>query len=175
MKILFLILTSLCLQTDSATLKLWDANSKVTWSDFEGDIPEDIGFMKAVTSSKISIKSNFYEGEIPKYIVRSYFDKSKSWTITDSEEHLIHERLHFDITELYARKIRQKIDSLFKIEEKNVLCYKKMYEKILNDYEEAQFQYDNESYSDRVKQLEWQEKVAKELEELKKYEYVPEE
>jgi len=172
-KILFLILLNLYLQVYESNLKLWDSNSKIIWSDFNGNIPENKGFKKAVTSSKISIKSSFYEGEIPKYIIRSYFNKDKSWTITNSKEDLIHERLHFDITELYARKIRKKMDSLSKMEERDIHCYKVAYKKILKGLQDTQYQYDNESYSSNIKQQEWQSKVAKELEELKEYEYIP--
>ncbi len=39
------------------------------------------------------------------------FDQAKSWKIEKAEsDHLLkHEQVHFDITELYARKLREKI------------------------------------------------------------------
>lgn len=174
MKLLFLILTILTFQNKTQDLKLWDPNSKIAWSDFKGTVPENRMFKKAVTSSSISIKSNFYKGEVPKYIVKSYFDKNNSWTITNSKEHLIHERLHFEITELYSRLIRKKMDSLSKRLEKNIDCYKKEYKKILNEHANAQIEYDRRSYSSDLKQKEWIIRVSKELDELKEYKYITE-
>lgn len=89
-------------------MKSWNPNSQIEWSDFNGNVPENRNFKKAVTFSKILIESDFFEGDTPKYTIKSQFDRSKSWTVTDSEKHLIHERLHFDITELYSRIIRKR-------------------------------------------------------------------
>ena len=172
MKLSLAILLILFFQSDISHLKLWDSNSKIEWSDFKGSIPENRGLKKAVTFTKISIKSDFFEGDTPKYIVKSKFDKSKSWTITDSEKHLIHERLHFDITELHSRIIRKKMDSLSKMEEKNIECYKTIYKRILQKHLNAQEEYDRESYSSDTKQQYWINKITKQLEELKEFEYI---
>ena len=174
MKSLLTILLIFIFQNEISHIKLWDSSSKIVWSDFKGNVPENKAFKKAVTFTKISIKSDFFEGDIPKYIIESKFDRSKSWTITNSNEHLAHERLHFDITELYSRMIRKKMDSLSKRGEKSIDCYKIVYKKVLQDHVNAQQNYDRESYSSDTDQQKWIEKVSKRLEELKDYEYIPE-
>ncbi|WOD45257.1 hypothetical protein [Hwangdonia lutea] len=152
-------------------LLLWNHNKKIEWSDFRGKVPNDKGLKLAVTSSEISIKASFYKGEIPVYIVKSYFNKNESWTSTKSIKHLIHERLHFDITELFSRRIRHKLDLLMKEGVKDVNVYKKAYRKLLDDYSNEQNKYDSEVYFNNEKQHEWIKNVHKELEELKEYKY----
>lgn len=155
---------------------LWNPDKKLEWSDFQGVAPNDTGLAKAGTASQIVITSDlYYEDEIPRYYVKNCFDKSKSWTKTKSEKTLAHEQLHFDISELYARKIRKEFNKLYNDSTADVSIYKKIY-RTLNDEEIAfQKQYDSEVYFDDKKQQEWQKCIAKELEELKEYEYVPEE
>jgi hypothetical protein len=166
MLLFFFISLLFSLQSESI---LWDSNKKLEWSDFQGKVPKDRGNKLAVTSSGIYIKSNFYKGELPAYIVKSYFYKNESWTITKDENNLSHERLHFDITELFSRKIRYKLHLLMEEGEKDTSVYKKNYRELLEGYSKEQKKYDREVYFNKVKQQEWIEYVHKELEELKAY------
>ncbi len=172
MKVFYYIIFCMCFSFQSDVI-LWDANIKLDWEDYQGLPPKNKGVKVAVSSVKINVKrEQYYEGNVPHYIVKSFFNKKKSWTITNSEKSLLHERLHFDITEIYSRKIRCELKILEESEEKDVNVYKTTYRKLLKEHWETQKKYDEEVYFSKAKQKEWIDKVAKELEELKEYEYV---
>lgn len=154
---------------------LWNTERRLQWEDFQGVPPINRGVKVAVSSVKINVKrQQYYEGDTPDYIVKSFFDKKKSWTITNSEKSLLHERLHFDITEVYSRRIRCQLKALKEADEKDVNIYKAIYRKLLKEHGETQKRYDNEVYFSKTKQQEWVDRIAKELEELKEYEYIAE-
>lgn len=173
MKILLLLVLLLTFQgDDDSDLIQWNEESKLKWENFEGKVPNVSGFQKAITYSSISIRSDYYEGSLPNYIVKSLFHKKKSWTNTNSQEHLDHENLHFDITEVHSRKIRKSIDSLQQLGEEDAVCYKKVYRKILSKLQDAQRKYDNEVYSSDIKQQIWIDSISQELKELENFKYV---
>jgi len=117
-----------------STLKkvLWEEGVKLKWGDFLGEPPneEEIGIMKAGTASEITLEGDFYEGDIPNFIIKSFFIYEESWTITDSNETLTHEQAHFDIAELYARKIRQRFCELQNVKELDSDIYIKEYRRL---------------------------------------------
>lgn len=174
LRISLFIILSILIASVSDTI-LWEFDKELEWSDFQGEVPKDKGFKVAVSSVKIVVESReYYEGEIPDFIAKSIFNKKKSWTTTNSDKSLLHERLHFDITEVYSRRIRCQLKALREAGEKDVNKYKAIYRKLLKEHGEAQKRYDNEVYFSKTKQQEWVDRIAKELEELKEYEYIPE-
>lgn len=152
----------------------WDSTNRLSWIDFQGDIPDEIGLKTAVTFVQIEIVGDVYEGEIPDVKVVANFLKDKSWTVVSDDETLKHEQLHFDITELHARKLRKRFSILVREKEADFEVYKNCYYSIVLDNNEMQKKYDGEVYFNAKRQKEWQEKITKELEELKEYEYIPE-
>ena len=84
-----------------------------------------------------------------------------------------HEQLHFDITELYARKIRKRFKELQDMGETDYEEYVKIYYELEKELDAFQQKYDSEVYFREQNQKEWIEKIAKELEELKEYECIP--
>ena len=97
--------------------------------------------------------------------------KSKSWTKTNDKIALQHEQLHFDIAEVYARKIRKAFDSLNIKKCKTEYIYNGIYIRLGKACEEYQDKYDSEVYFDSIQQKKWGSKVTLELERLKKYAY----
>lgn len=172
MKYILFLVSSLIIQAQESHLIPWHKDVQLVWSDFQGIVPEGIGGRKAVCASKIIIDPDFYIGDTPKYIISCYFDKQVSWSITDKYEFLEHERLHFDITEWYARKIRKQLDSLVKKGEKDISHYEIIFNQLLEKCEKAQYNFDNETYSSRTNHKLWVAKVAQGLEDLKAYEFV---
>jgi hypothetical protein len=84
---------------------------------------------------------------------------------------LQHEQRHFDLCEVYARKLRQKLakrswtgDDADKID--------RIYQHLYKELNERQLKYDEETVHglDTDKQHEWNEQIAKELNELTDYE-----
>lgn len=149
---------------------VWNKDIKLSWEDFQGKPPQsDLLFKKATTSYEIIMNVNYVEGEIPNFIILSYFIKNKSWTITNDSNVLVHEQLHFDISEVYTRKIRKKFIELQKLNVKNSDLYIKEYYRLREEEEKFQEKYDSEVLFNSNKQEEWKIKVSNLLEDLKDY------
>ncbi len=91
----------------------WDGVERLSWSDFEAAPRMDIEEIFALTSSGIIDYKGCKDGII-NYKFRAYFEKDESWVKQEAhtDYHLAHEQLHFDITELYARKLRKLLSEL---------------------------------------------------------------
>jgi len=84
------------------------------WSDFQAShnllVSASVG---AYTSATIRAVIDENEHGRPTFLVECFFTKKESWVRDSCAEHnqalLAHEQLHFDIAELFARKIRQKL------------------------------------------------------------------
>ncbi|MGW9685861.1 DUF922 domain-containing protein [Flagellimonas sp. 2504JD1-5] len=147
---------------------LWNPDLELKWSDFKGKVPP-AAVPAATTASGISYKysANLIHHEVElDFEVNAYFYPNESWYKPDICDDLIlsHERLHFDITELFARKMRDKLHrTSFSDNVKAEI--RKIYKEILNELKEFQSQYDWETNFSRnaAKQLEWNKKIRKEL------------
>jgi len=86
---------------------VWKSNVKLKWSDFEARIKytRDTG---AVSVTGISFKTSF-QGDNFTFAAFAVFFKKESWVKSPSERSLRHEQGHFDISEIFARKLRQAI------------------------------------------------------------------
>ncbi len=154
----------------------WNKQTKLTWKDFHGIRPEheltDYG-TEAMAASAVEISyPAMILGKSISFKVYCRFVKDKSWTKdTISKKLLAHEQLHFDIGELYARKIRQKIYLLEGQGVKNYDTYKQDIDKLLEERDSTDIKYDKETLHGAIDfaQQEWNEKIAKELEKLKEY------
>ncbi|MDY8137910.1 hypothetical protein [Aquimarina sp. 2201CG5-10] len=178
--ILFLISTSslaqeLIIENDS--LILWQKSRKLTWDDFKGakQQPKDVYSMHKIATTAIYFKKRYTQtqGKPPKLTISCYFEKYRSWTITDDHKTLEHEQIHFDIAELYIRKVRQVFTNLQKKRVLTIKTYMNKVNALITACGEYQNTYDDEVLLSYKKQLEWQSKIAKELEKLKEYEYIP--
>lgn len=156
----------------SDSLIYWKSNYKLKWSDFKGKV-DSLSTNQAVTTTNIDLNAQNLKDSII-VNVPTYFVKYSSWTKKNSgsENLLNHEQLHFDIAELVARKLRQKLTELTYTDVK--LAYKSI-QAIYNDYHGRVWNsydiYDIETKHGIVieKQKEWEAKIAKELKELKSF------
>lgn len=108
------------------------------------------------------------------YSVYSIMFPEKSWINIDfvkNQEVLIHEKYHFLITEIYARKLRKALsEKTFRyfdyLEE-----IKREYQRIDQEWRTMQVLYDLETKhsADREKQKKWEKCIDKQLEKLKAY------
>lgn len=146
----------------------WTPESKLTWKDFKGKIPRNVR-AAATTASGINYQfSTRFEGDemIVDYTVLTYFYPTKSWYKPKicNDLTLVHEQLHFDISELFARKMRKQMHST--VFTNNVKAeVKKIYRKILNELSDYQNLYDNQTNfsRDREQQLLWIKKIREAL------------
>lgn len=142
----------------------WHAERKLKIVDFKGSI-EDRPFL-AVTSSKIeySYQGRPIDGHVV-VTVKSTFNCRESYFKhrPDDKETLAHEQGHFDITEIYARKLIQAIAA----ETKNVKELQSkgeaIYNRITSDWRLRQDQYDSDTYDNPYEQIIWFEKIKQDL------------
>ena len=151
---------------------LWSATKQLTWDDFEGIADTTDVFTGAMTYSEIKIDKSHLENKIPTLKVGCYFIKNRSWKIVTDDYSLGHEQLHFDITELFARKIRKSLDSLNKKKIEKTEQYQKVIDCYMKNLESYQDLYDNEVYFNEKKQAYWRKKIALDLVKYKKWEYI---
>ncbi len=150
----------------------WNQNRPIQWSDFEGIPDYEDQFRDAVTASALRFTTRCHvTGEFEIY-VSAEFVKDQSWVkdVARSNYHLNHERLHFDITELYARKFRQYISTQsFDCNDRDHV--QDIVYDYLNQCMEYQHLYDKETAFSlrKEKQRNWQHQVAVELQELEEF------
>ncbi len=149
----------------------WSENGKLNWSDFTGEIPSELNGNHAVTHSRIQVRSHKLNNSYS-YVILNKFIKQKSWTRSDTSEYLLaHEQLHFDMSEVYVRKIRRGLDSLKTSKVPGKGPYEQIIDKHIRELDSLGDVYDRETYHGlyRQKQLKWETKMAKSLSQLQEY------
>ncbi len=119
---------------------------------------------------------NYYTWKVPesgsiKLSVEAIFDKENSYLKlrTGYEEAILHEQTHFDITELFARKLLKAFLEEAPTYNAYLIQNSTIFNKINKELIAFQNQYDDDIYHDASKQEYWDELVRKELEKLKEY------
>ncbi|HTB12745.1 MAG TPA: hypothetical protein VK752_14285 [Bryobacteraceae bacterium] len=153
----------------------WDQHSPLSWDDFKGHARRHAGETSAETDTGFRVQLECREGHLDIRVAAEFY-KTSSWVKAGrrSAELLRHEQGHFDITELYARKMRKAI------REAKIGCAddrqaeaagKKIFEEIDREWEGAEKRYDVETGdgTDWVKQKEALERIGREMGELSAY------
>ena len=155
--------------TDGQQILEWNEFYHLQWEDFQGrPTAESIGDAGTVVQTKANpylVKKRVH------YNVYAYFDRSRSWVRDKSKELLAHEQLHFDIAELYARKIRKLIAQMQRDQVTDVSEYNAAIHRLLEESNEYDRLYDIQTLHGAMskKQQEWVLKVETELESLKEF------
>ena len=101
------------------------------------------------------------------FVVRAetFFDPCKSWfRRTDrSAETLAHEQLHFDITEVYARRLVARYAAEIDSHAAFLRKHARLYDQVWAESRRTQERYDREVYDDPAAQATWSEWVRQEL------------
>ena len=110
-------------------------------------------------------------GKIEEVKVVCVFDAKSSWSTTKSQTQLNHQQVHFDLGELYARKIRRDLKLLLN---KGVLSEKTQLKTTENNYElySEDFNKYNLEIShgiDMQKQRIWVEKITNQLKQFSEF------
>ncbi len=127
MKLIFIFLVSLFASeniSSSADDIRWQPERKLTYQDFRGAVPGSTPWA-ATTNSSILFGYETVNEKITRVSVYASFIPKKSWMKKKLPEVLGHEQLHFDITEIFARRFYHQVmkensadkdflDSLFK-------------------------------------------------------------
>jgi hypothetical protein len=157
-------------QTAEDDMIVWNENETLAWSDFKGEVDANLQ-LSALSSINILPKGE-WSANLPDIKVTCFFDTKKSWTRdTSSYKLLLHEQLHFDIGELYTRKIRKKISELRKCGIKEIGVYNQEIQTLLSKYQLCQNEYDKETKHGILEEQQkiWDLKIANELLELQMY------
>ncbi len=154
---------------------LWNENDRLNWSDFKGEPTSNIN-AAALTASGLTFDFSAKTTQTKliefKAIVEARFYPDQSWYRKEyiNSVVLAHEQLHFDITELHARKLRKQIaEANFTIKIKREIS--RLHSTINKQLKEMQNKYDRDSdYSRSIEiQKKWQAFVNSELDKLSKY------
>lgn len=166
MKLLFLLFISMPSLLFSQKHIEWNQQNRLSFDDFKGEI----GVSTAAAVSAVSIKheiisQSIWTGRI-KIKVSAIFDKSSSWVKPEFKhlQLLAHEQGHFDITEIFSRKLQKKVDAEIKSSKDFSEKFQKMYDDLYEEY--FQFQTKYEVDTDYGRDAESQEKYNKLIQEI---------
>jgi hypothetical protein len=154
----------------------WSAARPLTWADFQGK-PQPAEQLAALTAAnidaQIGCRDYVFAGQ-----VQAVFIPAESW-VRDAKKAspnlLRHEQLHFDITELYARMMRQKL-SLTKFDCEHLQpAFRNLSNASFSAWKREEARYDGETNNglNEVKQKFWEAQVAQRLALLDKFAAVP--
>ena len=168
---LLLLLSPLFALSQNANEELlnWNTGKRLDWEDYKSR-PDARSDAAASTSTYLGINYSI-SGSSFSYKITCSFSKNKSWGRYKTEYILSHEQGHFDITEIFARKLNKKI-SEYRFDRASYQAdLQKIYQNILDEKEQFQNQYDEETDFSRnkEKQAEWLIKISKILDELKNF------
>ncbi len=151
----------------------WRNRRILSWSDFKG-APIESSDNAALTSTSILINYGYDENELS-YQLKCIFYPHKSWTKVEKVYILAHEQGHFDISQLYTRKLHKAL-SEYKFRhatvEKDIQL---IYQRITQEQAGYQQLYDKETNHSRHrdKQVLWQQIIEDQLDSLKQYANYP--
>ena len=138
-------------------------------SDFKGTAPTKTNVV-AITVSSIQCEYLFCDEYEAKLRISNCFDKNLSWWSAkrDTIRVLNHEQRHWDITEIHARRLRQKLKNIqLTFEERNE-SIRDLHKRAMAEADEMQKLYDLETdhYNNFEMQTRWDRKIDSMLQEL---------
>jgi hypothetical protein len=147
----------------------WSAGKKLQWKDYLSE-PDKNSDAAASTSTRIGFEYHIRDNNLT-YTLSCNFSKTRSWGRHKNDYILSHEQGHFDIAEIFTRKLAKALSEYkFKSSSyKNDL--KKIYTDVMQEKEKFQQQYDNETDYSRndEKQATWLKKIKEALSDLKEF------
>ena len=144
----------------------WDENKPLIWKHFKGKVPQKKTSQVAMTHVSFHCSMETKNS----ILLTHRFVKDKSWVKKDKKlpRILIHEQYHFNISEVFARRMRRELSKLTIPSGENVQA---IFDEWMKKYREEQELYDKETSHSKIKasQLSWQEKIDRELKELEAF------
>ena len=148
----------------------WSAARRLSWEDFKSR-PDHNSTNAALTSSAVSFSYSYDSEKGFSYTIACLFQKNSSWGKIKTEYILAHEQGHFDIAEIFARRLNK----LMKAYSFNPATAQKevpaIYQQVMTDLAAMQNQYDSETdfSRDKEQQAVWSLKIHSTLENLKAF------
>ena len=149
----------------------WSKVRKLKWEDFCSTVPKNHPHQASTHSG---IYNSFYtKGDSIKFTIRADFYSMKSWVKKDQKTKslLRHEQLHFDITELFARKFRKALTEMYWTKSNLSNNFNKLYKTTREACTKYQELYDAETDHSKKKEKQrvWEERIERELKQYENY------
>lgn len=149
----------------------WDESNSLNWNLFQ---VKKIAAGDNAAQSNIGIATSCeYNAKGGTITVRATFNRSNSWVRNDCLNGYIlnHEQRHFDISELFARKLRKQLSETSMTARNFSSVYNNLYNSIVAEHNDYQDLYDAQSEHsiDEEEQTNWNNKIDAELAELQDY------
>ncbi len=137
----------------------WLTEHRLSWDDFLCE-PRRNTDAVASTSTALGIAYQIKGGQLT-YQITCKFSKNKSWGLIKTGYILAHEQGHFDITEIFARKLYQALNGYRLNRPTFQMDINEIYETVIEAKEAFQAAYDGETDHSRNKrkQAEWLERI----------------
>lgn len=141
----------------------WSKDRQLTWDDFQG--VEDTFFVGVAATSSDFFSRIYYTSDTTfGFVISTIFFKKYSWVKEEGRTFyaLNHEQGHFNIAEIYARKLRRALKN-YRLNKATVIeDVKNISDSIKKEKNRIQELYDRETkYStNKGKQKEWDKKIA---------------
>ena len=156
----------------------WKSNLTLEWSDFQAKPNTDIvafaetSYSIEIFPAEVRVNENNRVLNYQQLSVKAYFLKDRSWVFKEKNELLKHERLHFDIAELFARKMRKAFQKLIAQKNADFNAYQQVYKQYWRECAKMQKQYDLETSHGRKYAIndQWKIKIDQKLSALSFYE-----
>src|SRR5215211_4591981 len=167
------IRTTIPLRNEDEEYIPWAFDRRLSWEDFLCE-PKKNSDAVASTSTSLGIAYQIERGQLT-YTITCNFSKHKSWGLLKTDYIIAHEQGHFDITEVYARKLYKALQDY----QFNKKTYRKdvneIYQGIVKEKEAMQAAYDGESdhSRNRKNQYEWLQRIGGLLDETVSYASYP--
>jgi hypothetical protein len=143
----------------------WEQDRLLSWKDYLGNRP---GGAQYAAMTNISLQCEILSSN--SILVSNCMVKEKSWVREKSKSSYIlnHEQYHFNLAEVFARKMRKEFTDLSTV---NYHIVDSIFQKVYSDYDAAQVRYDDETLHSQVnaEQIKWQDKIDEELAVLDAY------
>jgi hypothetical protein len=152
----------------------WTPSYRLNWTDFMCAPQHNSNDVVASTSTALGLAYQIRNGKLT-YQITCRFSKNKSWGLVKTPYILQHEQGHFDITEIFARKLYQVL-SHYQLNRPTFQAdINTIYDTLMQAKEAFQQAYDAETDHSRNKrhQQEWLERINQLLTDTQPYANYP--
>lgn len=151
---------------------LWSADRRLAWSDFQG--PPDLSSVAVAATAYVVVFGTSCEGSKFSSTIESRFLPHASWVKAQhllqhaSAQTLLHEQVHFDLSEVQVRRARQAVRAIADPCRLSDQEFEDMFTRFRSHEADVQQQYDRETGhgTNLDRQREWTAQVERWLREL---------
>ena len=176
MKKTFSLILLFCFLTVFSQKLVWKEGTKLNWSLFKSSENKMKSDSTIVSYSSCGLSYTAFKDKANnkmKVRIDATFDPSNSWKhpIKTKNLNINHEQSHFDIAEIYARKLRKEFLENVKTEKDYQLKFKLIYQVMYGEFLDYQNYYDNitKRGTNAEKQNELDAEIKAQLKKLERY------